>query len=82
MKKRTFRQLWDEIGKTGQLPGMAILDMPKVLTPETKSALGESGLTADDAAALLMHVIETIEMGSVERVDTLVRRSLRNIGVK
>ena len=82
MKQRTFRQLWDEVGKTGRLPDMAILEMPKAFTRETQMALRESGLTADEIASLLMHVIETIEMGSIERIDTLVCRSLRNIGVK
>ena len=78
---RTFSDLWNAVAATGRLPGMAILDMPKVIEEETKNALAASDMAADEVADLLVKVIDTINAGSVERVDILVRARLRDIGI-
>ena len=78
---RTFSDLWNAVAATSRLPGMAILDMPKVMDEETKKALAASHMAVDEVADLLVKVIDTINAGSVERVDILVRTRLRDIGV-
>ena len=51
-------------------PNMAVWEVPKVLSDETKERL--MGLGVEKAGRILIEAIEEINQGSVERLDTLI----------
>lgn len=72
----SFEKLWKEIAKTKRLPGMALIDMPNTLSQETKKMLMKSRKSTDELIEIFIKVIDTINQGSVEKVDPLVQKYL------
>lgn len=71
-----FDELWNKIAKTNKLTNMTILDMPKVISSETKKMLVRSGKNVDELADMIQSVINEIDRGSIERLDVLLQREL------
>ncbi len=71
----TFEELLDQACVTAHLPEMAKLLLPSTLSEETKRAVMK--LSPEKLGAILKAAIDKINRGSVESVDTLVRKSIR-----
>ena len=78
---RNFDELWTAVAATNRLPRQAILDLPHVICSHTKRTLASSAMTAAAVAELLNRVIDEINAGSVEHVDTLLNRELQHLQV-
>ena len=70
----TFEGYWAEVEKVKMLPQMAISQLPGVLNKETKEKLMR--MTPEETVKLLNIAIEEINHGSVESIDSLVRKRL------
>ena len=70
----TFDEYWEEVEKLKVLPGMAIIQLPSSLSPETKKRLMK--LEPEQTARLISTAIEEANRGSVESIDSLVRKRL------
>lgn len=70
----TFEEYWLEVAKLRTLPGMAIQQLPSSLSAETKRRLLKK--RPEETAELLNTAIDEIDHGSVESIDSLVRKRL------
>ena len=70
----TFEEYWAEVGKLKALPSMAIDKIPSSLSTATKKRLMKE--QPEETARLLNKAIEEINRGSVESIDSLVKKRL------
>ncbi len=70
----TFEEYWAEVGKLNALPEMAIKQIPLSLSSDTKKRLLQR--QPEETANLLNTAIDEINSGSVESIDSLVRKKL------
>lgn len=70
----TFEEYWAEVEKLEALPQMAIQQLPNSLSESTKKRLMKK--RQEEAAGILCAVIEEVNRGSVESIDSLVRKLL------
>lgn len=70
----TFDKYWVEVEKLRVLPQMAIKQLPSSLSMETKKRLLK--LKPDVTVELLNTVIEQVNSGSVESIDSLVKKTV------
>lgn len=68
----TFEELLTEACKSAHLPDMARILLPSALSEKTKKMVLK--LSPEEFGRVLSKAIETINRGSIESVDTLVRR--------
>ena len=60
---------------------MAILDLPKVISPSVQNEIPCSGLSVEERAQIFLDAIRQIGNGSAEKVKTLITRMLlRTVG--
>ena len=69
-----FEEFWTEIEKTKSLPNTAVQQIPNALSDKIKSRLLK--YSAVEAVKILLEVIEEINNGSIESIDTLLRKRL------
>ena len=72
----TFDELWVEIEKLQVLPEAAIKQVPKILSNKTKKRLSRK--TPKEVCWILNKAIDEINRGSIETVDALAQKELRN----
>lgn len=70
----TFEEYWGEVERLKILPRMAIVQLPTSLSDYTKKRLMRR--SPEETAEMLMAAISEIDHGSVESIDSLVRRKL------
>lgn len=70
----TFEEYWGEVGKLKVLPQMAIKQLPSSLSTETKKRLMRK--QPEETARLISTAIDEVNRGSVESIDSLVRKKL------
>lgn len=70
----TFEEYWVEIEKLKVLPNTAIRQLPSSLSAETKKRLIKK--QPEVTVEILRVAIEKINAGSVESIDSLVRKKL------
>ena len=70
----TFEEYWREVDMTHLLPAMAIDQIPSSLSNSTKKRLMKRN--PEETATMLREAIEKINRGSVESIDSLVRKKL------
>lgn len=68
----TFEEFWKEVENTNTLPETAIQHIPMAISEKTKRRLMRR--TPEEAVKMLNEVIEIINQGSVEKLDTLLSR--------
>lgn len=71
-----FEELLDRACDSASLPEMARLLLPSTLGVETKDMVLK--LTPEGFGRILVSAIDQINRGSVETVDALVRKALRD----
>ena len=72
----SFEELLDQACKIASLPEMARLLLPSTLSVETKNLVLK--LTPEEFGRILASAIDQINRGTVETVDALVRKALRD----
>ena len=72
----TSDELMDTACKSARLPNMARILLPSTLSDSTKKAV--VNLEPEELGSILKDAIDQIESGSVESVDALVRKALKN----
>ena len=72
----TFDELMDAACESATLPNMARILLPSTLSGETKKTVMK--LKPEELGIILKDAIDQIDSGSVESVDTLVRKALEN----
>ena len=70
----TFDELWVEIEKLHILPDAAISQVPHVLSEYSKRMLARR--TPNEAVRIIEEVVDEIDNGSVQTVDSLVMKKL------
>ncbi len=70
----TFEEYWIEVEKLKILPHMAIVQLPASLSDYTKKRLMKRNPA--ETAEILRAAIDEINHGSVESIDSLVRKKL------
>ena len=70
----TFEEYWSEVERLKILPRMAIVQLPTSLSDYTKKRLLK--LRPEETAKLINTAISEIDHGSVESIDSLVRKRL------
>jgi len=70
----TFDELMDAACDSAALPNMARILLPSTLSGETKKAVMQ--LKPEELWIILKDAIDQIDNGSVESVDTLVRKQI------
>lgn len=70
----TFEEYWAEVEKRKVLPNTAIKQLPSSLSAETKRKLMK--LRLEETVGVLEAVIDKVNHGSVESIDSLVRKKL------
>ena len=71
----SFEESLDQACKSACLPEMARLLFPSTLTEETKDMVLK--LTPEEFRRILASAIDQIDHGSVETVDALMRKALK-----
>ena len=74
MNEKEFSEYWAEVEKICALPEMAIKQLPASLSAEVKQRL--MSLKPKETAGLLNTAIDEVNRGSVESIDSLVRKRL------
>lgn len=72
MKEKEFSEYWAEVAKLKVLPNTAIKQLPSSLSLETKRKLMK--LKPEETVDILVAVIDQVNQGSVESIDSLVNR--------
>lgn len=67
----TFEELWT---KVQGLPDTAMMQVPGVLSAETKRRLAKN--TPEKVAQIVRQAIEEVNHGSIEPLDTLIKKRL------
>ena len=75
-REMVFEELLDRACESANLPEMARLLLPNTLSVETKNLVLK--LTPEEFGRILASAIDQINRGSVETVDALVRKALRD----
>jgi hypothetical protein len=70
----TFEEYWAGVEKLKALPNTAIKQLPSSLSAETKRKLMMLG--PEKTVGILVDVIDEVNYGSVESIDSLVRKTL------
>lgn len=70
----TFDEFWNKVKNTGLLSDMAIKQIPECLSEGTKNQIKRHA--PEKVAAHLVSVIDEINRGSVETIETLLRKRL------
>lgn len=70
----TFEELLNQACESAHLPEMARIQLPNALKPETKKRVVK--LTSDEFGKMLATAIDKVNHGSVESIDTLVKKQL------
>ena len=70
----TFEELLDEACRSASLPDMARTLLPSTLSDQTKKRVMRLG--PEELGRILSSAIETINKGSAESIDVLVRKKL------
>lgn len=70
----TFEEYWSEVEKLKVLPQMAIVQLPASLSDYTKKRLMK--LKPEETAKLINTAIEEVNRGSIESIDSLVKKRL------
>lgn len=70
----TFEEYWAEVGKLNALPELAIKQISSSLSAEAKTRLMK--LKTEETVIILKAAIEQVNRGSVESVDSLVKRQM------
>ena len=70
----TFDDYWIEIDKLRVLPQMAIQQLPSSLSESAKKRLIK--LRPEETAEMLNEAIDEINHGSVESIDSLIKKRL------
>ena len=70
----TFEDYWLEVEKLKVLPAMAIQQLPSSLSATTKKKLMKK--QPEETARLINTAIEEVNRGSVESIDSLVKKRL------
>lgn len=73
-KTMTFDELLNDACKSAHLPDMARILLPSALSEKTKRKVMR--LLPEEFGCVLSTAIETINKGSVESVDALVRKQI------
>lgn len=76
VREMDFEELLDRACDSANLPEMARLLLPSTLSAETKNLVLK--LTPEGFGRILASAIDQINHGSVESVDALVRKALRD----
>lgn len=71
----TFDEMMDAACESAALPNMARILLPSTLSGETKKVVMK--LKPEELGLILKDVIDQIDSGSVESVDTLVKNRLK-----
>lgn len=69
-----FEDYWIEVEKLKVLPNMAIKQIPMSLSPETKKWLMKEEPL--ETVEILKNAIDEIDHGSVESIESLVKKQL------
>lgn len=72
----TFGELLDQACTAAHLPSMAKDQLPSALSDKTKRKLLK--LSPEEVGRVLNTAIDAVNLGSIESVDTLVIKQLRN----
>ena len=67
----TFEELWSRVQG---LPDIAIMQVPGILSEETKKRLSRK--STEDVFAIVTAAIEKVNHGSVEPIDILIKKRL------
>lgn len=70
----TFEELWVEVEKLNILPDTAIQQIPYILKKDTKRKLQRK--SPADVLGIIEAAIDEVNRGSVEDMDSLIRRRL------
>ena len=70
----TFEEYWAEVEKLKVLPNTAIKQIPSSLSENTKKKLMKK--RPEETAGIMRAAIDEINHGSVESIDSLVRKQL------
>ncbi len=70
----TFEEYWVGVEELGVFSNTAIKQLPLSLSGETKRKLKK--LSPEETVEILEAVIDEVNHGSVERIDSLVRKKL------
>lgn len=68
----TYEDYWAEVEKLKVLPAMAIRQLPAALKVDTKKKL--MMLKTEETAEVLRDAIEQVNRGSVESIDSLIKK--------
>ena len=74
MNEKEFSEYWAKVEKIHALPEMAIKQLPASLSTDTKKKLMK--MRPEETVKLLNAAIDQVNRGSVESVDSLVRKQL------
>ena len=74
--KMDFEELLNQACESAHLPEMARLLLPSTLSVETKNMVLK--LSPEELGRILASAIDQINRGTVETVDALVRKALRD----
>lgn len=69
-----FEDYWQEVGKENKLPDTAIMQIPDVLSNDTKQWLMR--LSPIQTAEIITAAVDEINKGSIETLDALVNKKL------
>lgn len=67
-----FEEYWDEVAKLKNIPNAAIEQLPSTLSEKTKKKLMKR--KPEESAEILEVAIDLINRGSVESIDSLIRK--------
>lgn len=67
-----FEEYWDEVTKLKNIPNTAIEQLPSTLSEKTKKKLMKR--KPEESAEILEAAIDLINRGSVESIDSLIRK--------
>ena len=70
-RRMKFDELWQQVN---DLPNMAKIQIPGILTPSTKKKL--SRLTPEEITRVVAAAIDEVNRGSIEPLDKLIRKRL------
>lgn len=70
----TFEELWLRVKAMNTLPHTAIVQIPSVLSDETKRKLSRT--TPEEVAVIVKVAIREVNNGSVEPLDELIRERI------
>ena len=70
-----FSSLWNKVEELNALPTIAILDIPTVISEETKTLLANHA--PEDVARILKEAIDEINGGSVRSLNELIKNRLQ-----